>query len=99
MSKKPLINQGMQLLKDDPQALDLAWSIAFYNHDRSRSFDQYMSAVSFFLSIDIHRGVQCPMSDVLNFTLSDLYDQETLPNFAPLGRRSSTDSSITSIST
>ena len=88
-----------QLLIDDPAAKHHAAVITAYERNRSVSFDQYLSAVSFFFSIDIHRGVQCPMSDVLNFTLRDLYDQETLPNFARLGERTSVDSSITSIST
>jgi hypothetical protein len=88
-----------QLLIDDPAAKHHAAALTAYERNRSVSFDQYLSAVSFFFSIDIHRGVQCPMYDVLNFTLRDLYDQETLPNFARLGERTSVDSSITSIST
>lgn len=88
-----------QLLIDDPNAKRHAARIIAFNGSRQGSLSDYLDGVSYFFSIDIHRGVQCPMSDVLNFTLSDLYDQETLPNFARLGERTSTGSSITSIST
>lgn len=94
------LNPDMQLLIDDPVAKRHAAALIAFERNRSVSFDEYMSAVSFFFQVDIQRGVECPMYDVLRFTLRDLYDQEPLPSCVRLVAGAySMDSSIPATST
>ena len=93
------INPDMQLLIDDPTAKRHTAALIAYERNRSVSFDQYMDAVSFFFRLDIERDVECPMYDVLRFTLADLYDQEPLPSCVLSAAGISMDSSIPSTST
>lgn len=88
-----------QLLIDDPVAKRHTAALIAYERNRSVSFDQYMDAVSFFFRLDIERDVECPMYDVLRFTLADLYDQEPLPSCVLSAAGISMDSSIPSTST
>ena len=47
------LNPDMQLLIDDPVAKRHAAALIAFERNRSVSFDEYMSAVSFFFHIDI----------------------------------------------
>ena len=88
-----------KLFSDDPQAKSHAFTIDAFNNSRRGNLDQYLSACSYFFKLDVHRGNQCQMRDMLLFTLADLYDQEPLPNFGRLEEKTCTVSLIQTIST
>ena len=93
------INPDMQLLIDDPTAKRHAAALVAYERNRSVPLSTYLDAVSFFFRLDIERDVECPMYDVLRFTLADLYDQEPLPSCVLSAAGISMGSSIPSTST
>jgi hypothetical protein len=88
-----------KLLQADPDAMRHFKAIQAYNTLRTTPLDAYLNACAFFFELDVRRGNQCPMSDVLLFTLADLYDQEPLPNFEPWEEKTSMVSLIQTIST
>lgn len=88
-----------KLFSDDPRSKKHAAVIQQFNDSRRWDLDHYLAACSYFFEIDVARGNQCQMHDMLLFTLADLYDQEPLPNFGRWEGKTSTDSLITTIST
>lgn len=88
-----------KLLQDDPDARGHLGAILAYNASRTSSLDAYLDGCAYFFGVDVRRGNQCQMSDVLLFTLVDLYDPEPLPNFGPWEERTCMGSLIPTTST